>query len=134
MRGPQERLFVDLFFNGLPAHAFLTHKHSKQAQDSRPDEHRLIIIAICLQKDLLPGQRITLSAFAGSYAEELAAKPEVLKVCQAIESSFEATEARAMQFREQFLRFSNLWLNQPSAALQVQMQKHIFVPHLSRKA
>ncbi len=56
---------------------------------------------------------------AGSYGEQLAGKMEVATLCQAVRDALDATEVRAMAFRQQLLRFSHWWGKQPSVSLQV---------------
>ena len=56
---------------------------------------------------------------AGDYVVELVAKLEVTAACEAITSALATSEAKAMQFRDQFLRFSQLWTRQPADSLQV---------------
>ena len=55
----------------------------------------------------------------GDFSSIVAARPEVVAMCGDIRKVLGSTEVRAMQFREQYLRFSHLWTKQPSAALQV---------------
>ena len=59
------------------------------------------------------------TVFAGGYVEELGKKKEVQEVRSAIIASLAVSEAKAISFREQFLRFSHLWTVTPAAALQV---------------
>ena len=56
---------------------------------------------------------------AGNYAVELVAKLEVTAACEAITNALATSEAKAMQFRDQFLRFSHLWTRAPADSLQV---------------
>ena len=65
---------------------------------------------------------------AGNYGEQLAGKAEVASLCGAVRDALDATEVRAMAFREQFLRFSHLWTKQPSVSLQVHYLRPRFPP------
>ena len=62
---------------------------------------------------------------AGDYAIELAAKLEVTAACEAVQSALAASEAKAMQFRDLFLRFSHLWTKQPADSLQVTLRLRV---------
>lgn len=49
----------------------------------------------------------------------MAEQPMIADLRKAVEASLDATEQRAMLFREHFLKFSHLWTKQPNASLQV---------------
>ena len=56
---------------------------------------------------------------AGNYSEEMASHQSVKDLDAAISAALDATEQKALQFRDQFLKFSHLWTRQPSTSLQV---------------
>lgn len=66
----------------------------------------------------------------------MASSEEVGEVCGSILRALDSTEARALQFREQFMRFSHLWTKQPAASLQVGTRDckslHCFVGAVAR--
>ena len=56
---------------------------------------------------------------AGNYSEEMARHQSVKDLDAAIIAALDATEQKALQFKDQFLKFSHLWTRQPSTSLQV---------------